>query len=223
MLFRESILKPPCFLLCFYNTTQILSHSFSVWIWTERPAQSRARVTVILLRRSHLKTWPIQLSLSLFLALSLSLPPHCQDVGRSWEVLMEKLLLLFPLFTTLMWKAPSMLQLCVAMTRPPCHSPLVTELMAQPQNRKTDGGKRLVLVRTQKAWKLRLPVSTNLFEKCLFKKHFMHIIKMICFPFFYCEFYMTDLSMNQYQIKNNLQTLWSWKPLFHFIALIIVL
>lgn len=76
------------------------------------------------------------------IALSLSLSPYpslslCQDVGRSWEVLMEKLLLLFPLFTTLMWKAPSMLQLCVAMTRPPCHSPLVTELMGRPQKRKT--------------------------------------------------------------------------------------
>lgn len=67
-------------------------------------------------------------------ALSLSL---CQIVGSSWEVLMEKLLLLFPLFTTLMWKAPSMLQLCVAMTRPPCHSPLVTQLMGRPQRRKT--------------------------------------------------------------------------------------
>lgn len=38
-------------------------------------------------------------------------------------------------------KAPSMLQLRVAMTRPPCHSPPVSELMGRPQARKTDGGK----------------------------------------------------------------------------------
>lgn len=44
---------------------------------------------------------------------------------------MEKLLLPFPLFPTLMWKAPSVLQLCVARNGPPCHSPLVSELMGR--------------------------------------------------------------------------------------------
>lgn len=62
---------------------------------------------------------------------------------------MEKLLLLFPLFTALMRKAPSMLQLCAATTRPPCHSPLRSELMGRPQTGKTDGETGQMLVRAK--------------------------------------------------------------------------
>lgn len=76
----------------------------------------------------------------------------CQHVGRSWAVLMEKLLLLFPLFTALMGKALSVLQLCAAMTRPPCHSPLRCELMGRPQTRKTDGDRSQMLPRRTKAF-----------------------------------------------------------------------
>lgn len=42
-----------------------------------------------------------------------------------------------------------MLQLCVAMNRPPCHSPLVSELMGRPRVRTTDGGKSQILGRIE--------------------------------------------------------------------------
>lgn len=42
-----------------------------------------------------------------------------------------------------------MLQLCVAMNRPPCHSPLVSELMGRPRVRATDGGKSQILGRIE--------------------------------------------------------------------------
>lgn len=99
-----------------------------------------------------MKKQPFESLVNITLSISPHLPPSfclCQDLGRSWEVLMEKLLLPFPLFPTLMWKAPSMLELCVAMKRPPCHSPLVSELMGRPRLRTTDGGKSQILGRIE--------------------------------------------------------------------------
>lgn len=67
-------------------------------------------------------------------------------------------------------KAPSMLQLRVAMTRPPCHSPPLSELMGRPQTRKTDGGKRQMPGGTEQPPSSGNPSSNHTPTGCIYRK-----------------------------------------------------
>lgn len=80
------------------HSLHLFSHpSPGVWIWSHGSAR---RATP-----AHCHTVKKQAFESVA-SVTLSAVCLCQGAGRSWAVLMEKLLLLFPLFTALMWKAP---------------------------------------------------------------------------------------------------------------------
>lgn len=122
---------------------------FQLWVWGYRrqaPAHRAARVHSRIMKQQPFESLVNRTrSLSPPLSSSFCL---CQEAGRSWVVLMETLLLPFPLFATLMWKAPSMLLPPVAMTSPACHSPTISELMGRPRARATHtppGGGGLLL------------------------------------------------------------------------------